>query len=190
MELNNLYVSSSYQGLLKMTDSTNGVTNTLQTVQTGDGSDTPLQVSLTEVNISGSFFVNGLPVLGSTSGTSGTSGSSGSNGTDGSSGTSGSSGTGFSVMGNWNNTTTYHLNDVVLFQGQSYVALSTNTNNPPAVWPAVWSVFSAAGSSGTSGSNGSNGSSGSSGTSGSNGSSGTSGINGTSGTSGSNGTSG
>jgi len=58
-QLNNLFVSSSYQGLLKMTDSTNGLTNTLQTVQTGDGDNSPLQMSLTEVNISGSLTVNG-----------------------------------------------------------------------------------------------------------------------------------
>ena len=61
-QLTNQYVSQSYQGLLKMTDSTTGVTATLQTVQTGDGTDTPLQISKTEVNISGSLTVNGSPV--------------------------------------------------------------------------------------------------------------------------------
>jgi hypothetical protein len=45
--LNNQYVSSSYQGLLKMTNSTTGVTGTLQTVQTGDGTNTPFQISQT-----------------------------------------------------------------------------------------------------------------------------------------------
>ena len=61
-QLTNLYVSSSYQGLLKMTNSTTGVTGTLQTVQTGDGTNTPLQISQTEVNISGTFTVNGAPI--------------------------------------------------------------------------------------------------------------------------------
>ena len=61
-QLTNLYVSQSYQGLLKMTDSTNGLTNTLQTVQTGDGDNSPLQMSFTEINISGSLSVNGIPV--------------------------------------------------------------------------------------------------------------------------------
>ena len=61
-QLTNLYVSQSYQGLLKMTDSTNGLTNTLQTVQTGDGDNSPLQMSLTQVNITGSLTVNGNPV--------------------------------------------------------------------------------------------------------------------------------
>jgi hypothetical protein len=88
-QLNNLYVSSSFQGLLKMTDSTQGLTNTLQTIQTGDGDNSPLQMSLTQVNISGSFFINNVPI---TNGTNGTSGTSGVNGTDGSSGTSGTNG--------------------------------------------------------------------------------------------------
>jgi hypothetical protein len=61
-QLTNLYVSSSYQGLLKMTDSATGVTGTLQTVQTGDGTNTPLQISQTQVNISGSLTVNGAPI--------------------------------------------------------------------------------------------------------------------------------
>jgi hypothetical protein len=91
-QLTNLYVSSSYQGLLKMTDSTTGLTSTLQTVQAGDGSNSPLQMSLTQVNISGSFFINNVPITNGTNGTSGTSGSSGSNGTDGTSGTSGTDG--------------------------------------------------------------------------------------------------
>jgi len=63
-QLNNLYVSSSFQGLLKMADSTNGLTNTLQTVQSGDGDNSPLQMSLTQVNISGSLFVNGVQITG------------------------------------------------------------------------------------------------------------------------------
>jgi hypothetical protein len=61
-QLTNLYVSSSYQGLLKLTDSTTGLTPTLQTVQDGLGGNSPLQISQTEVNISGTFTVNGAPV--------------------------------------------------------------------------------------------------------------------------------
>ena len=52
-QLNNQYVSSSYQGLLKLTDSTQGLTNTLQTVQSGNGTDSPLQISTNALNISG-----------------------------------------------------------------------------------------------------------------------------------------
>ena len=191
--LDNLYVSSSFQGLLKMADSTNGLTNTLQTVQSGDGDNSPLQMSLTQVNISGSLFVNGVPILGSSSGTSGTSGSSGTAGSSGTSGTSGSSGSGFTYNGVWDNSTNYNVNDVVLYNGQTYVAIQANVNKQPSVQPAFWQVFSAAGSSGTSGTSGSSGtggsdgSSGSSGTSGSSGADGLVGSNGTSGTSGSSG---
>jgi hypothetical protein len=89
--LTNQYVSQSYQGLLTLADSNNGVTNTLQYVTDGLGNNTALQISETEVNITGSLLVNGLPITGAT-GSSGTSGSSGSSGVNGSSGTSGSSG--------------------------------------------------------------------------------------------------
>jgi hypothetical protein len=195
-QLDNLFVSSSYQGLLKMTDSTNGLLNTLQTVQTGNGANSPLQMSLTEVNISGSFSVNNIPYVSSSSGTSGTSGTSGSSGSSGTAGSSGTSGTGFNVAGDWNSSTYYSTYDVVFYNGQTYVALSDNINKQPSIFPAVWQVFSAAGTNGTSGTAGTSGSSGSAGTSGSSGSSGTSGtsgssgINGTAGTSGSSGVNG
>ena len=91
-QLTNQYVSSSFQGLLKMTDSTTGLTSTLQTIQGGDGSNSPLQMSLTEVNISGSFYINNVPITNGTNGTSGTSGAAGSSGSSGTSGASGSSG--------------------------------------------------------------------------------------------------
>ena len=190
-QLNNLFVSSSYQGLLKLTDSTNGLTNTLQYVQDGSGNNGPLQMSLTSMNLTGSIFINNIPVTGTTSGTSGTSGSSGSSGSDGTSGTSGSSGDGFSVKGAWTGTTTYVINDVVLYGGQSYASIQNgNLNKQPSVQPAWWTLFSAAGTSGTSGTSGSNGSDGSSGTSGSNGSDGSSGTSGTDGSTGSSGSDG
>jgi len=67
-QLTNLYVSESYQGLLKLTDSTTGLTPTLQTVQDGLGGNSPLQISRTQVNISGTFTVNGAPVGGADTG--------------------------------------------------------------------------------------------------------------------------
>jgi hypothetical protein len=162
--LNNLYVSSSFQGLMKLTNSATGLTNTLQTIQAGDGSDSPLQMSLTQMNISGSFTVNNLPITGSTSGTAGTSGTSGTSGSSGSDGTSGTSGSSGSA-------------------GTSGTSGSSGTSG----------TSGSSGTSGTSGSNGSSGtsgSSGSSGTTGTSGSSGSSGTTGTSGSSGSDGTSG
>jgi fibronectin-binding autotransporter adhesin len=61
-QLTNLYVSQSYQGLIKLADSTTGVTNTLQYTQDGVGNNLPIQISTTQVNITGSFLVNGQPI--------------------------------------------------------------------------------------------------------------------------------
>ena len=90
--LTNLYVSQSYQGLIKLEDSTQGGSGTLQNVQDGLGNNLALQISTTEVNVTGSLFVNGVPVSTGSAGTSGTSGINGSSGTSGINGSSGSSG--------------------------------------------------------------------------------------------------
>ena len=55
-------ISQTYQGLIKLADSTTGVTSTTQSFQDGLGNNLPIQVSNTTVNISGSFLVNGQPV--------------------------------------------------------------------------------------------------------------------------------
>jgi hypothetical protein len=54
-QLTNLFVSESYQGLIKLTDSTTGVTSTLQNVTDGLGNNLPIQVSDTQVIITGSI---------------------------------------------------------------------------------------------------------------------------------------
>ena len=46
--------------------------------------------------------------------------------------------TGFKVVGNWNNSTTYKPGDVVLLGGNSYVAKVTNTNSLPTNVNANW----------------------------------------------------
>jgi hypothetical protein len=61
-QLTNLYVSQSYQGLIKLANSTTGVTNTLQYTQDGLGNNLPIQISTSSVNITGSFTVNGQPI--------------------------------------------------------------------------------------------------------------------------------
>jgi hypothetical protein len=184
-QLNNLYVSSSFQGLMKLTNSATGLTSTLQTIQAGDGSNSPLQMSLTSVNISGSFTVNNFPITGSTSGTAGTSGSSGTSGTSGSAGTSGTSGSSGSsgTSGSNGSSGTSGINGTSGSSGTSGGNGSSGTSG----------TSGSSGSSGTSGSSGLTGSSGTSGTSGSDGlvgSNGTSGTSGVDGTSGSSGTSG
>jgi len=65
-QLTNQYVSQSYQGLLKLDDSTTGVTGTLQYVQDGVGNNLPIQVSTSSVSITGSFFGDGSGLTGVT----------------------------------------------------------------------------------------------------------------------------
>ena len=55
-------ISQTYQGLIKLADSTTGVTSTTQSLQDGLGNNIPIQVSNNTVNISGSFLVNGQPI--------------------------------------------------------------------------------------------------------------------------------
>jgi len=55
-QLTNLYVSESYQGLIKLTDSTTGVTGNLQYLQDGLGNRLPIQMSTSSVSITGSLF--------------------------------------------------------------------------------------------------------------------------------------
>ena len=50
-QLTNLYVSESYQGLIKLANSTTGVTSTLQYTQDGLGNNLPLQISTSSVNL-------------------------------------------------------------------------------------------------------------------------------------------
>jgi hypothetical protein len=193
-QLNNLYVSSSFQGLLKMTNSATGLTNTLQTIQAGDGSDSPLQMSLTQVNISGSFTVNNLPITGSTSGTAGTSGTSGTSGSNGSSGTSGTSGSSGSsgTSGSNGSSGTSGTSGINGTSGTSGFNGSSGTSGTSGSSGSSGTsgVSGTSGTSGTSGSSGSSGTSGSSGSSGTSGTSGSAGTSGTSGSSGSTGTSG
>ena len=61
-QLTNQFVSQSYQGLLNLANANTGLTANLQTVTDGLGGSSPLQISQTQVNISGAFTVNGAPV--------------------------------------------------------------------------------------------------------------------------------
>ena len=61
-QLTNQFVSQSYQGLLNLANANTGFTTNLQTVTDGLGGSSPLQISQTQVNISGTFTVNGAPV--------------------------------------------------------------------------------------------------------------------------------
>ena len=65
-QLTNLYVSQSYQGLLKLQDSTTGVTGTLQYVQDGLGNNLPMLASTSSIVITGSFRGDGSGLTGIT----------------------------------------------------------------------------------------------------------------------------
>ena len=85
-------------------------------------------------------------------GTSGTSGTSGVNGTSGTSGIDGTNGTGFTWTGTYNLFGTYNINDVVEYNGSSYVNISgNNAGGFPDINPTDWSLMAQAGTSGTSG---------------------------------------
>ena len=61
-QLTNQFVSQSYQGLLNLANANTGFTANLQTITDGLGGSSALQMSQTQVNISGTFTVNGSPV--------------------------------------------------------------------------------------------------------------------------------
>ncbi len=120
---------------------------------------------------SGTSGVAGSSGSSGTSGTSGVAGSSGSSGTSGTSGTSGSngssgtSGTGFVWEGTWVGIATYQINDIVYYNGSSYVALTNNIGQQPDVATSDWALLALAGSSGSSGTSGTSGTGGGGGSS-------------------------
>jgi len=117
----------------------------------------------TEGNSYYSFVVTSVGAIAGSSGSSGSSGTSGVDGTSGSSGesgTSGSSGYSFNWLGVWDgdpitgSTISYGLNDVVYYNGITYIFTNTTASgigsNPPDSNPD-WDVMAVSGSSGTSG---------------------------------------
>lgn len=76
----------------------------------------------------------------------------------GSAGTNGTNGTSFTYKGIWASGTTYAVQDVVTYNGSSYVSiLASNTNQNPVTATTYWSVLAAQGTAGTAGTNGTNG---------------------------------
>ena len=60
-ELTGKQISNTYNQLLKVNVSTNsGLTGTVQTIQSGDATNSALQLSQSEVNINGTFALNGV----------------------------------------------------------------------------------------------------------------------------------
>jgi hypothetical protein len=113
-----------------------------------------------EAGVSGTSGESGSSGTSGESGSSGTSGESGSSGTSGEAGSSGSSGYSFNWMGVWDgdpitgSTISYGLNDVVYYNGITYIFTDTTPSgvgsNPPDSNPD-WGTMAISGSSGTSG---------------------------------------
>ena len=85
-----------------------------------------------------------LFVAGGTNGQDGIDGIDGTNGTNGTDGTNGTNGSSFIWQGPWSDITLYVINDVVEYNGSSYIAISDNNNLPP---PSIsWNLMAAKGS--------------------------------------------
>jgi len=161
--------------------------------------------------IAGASGINGASGYIGIDGASGTQGASGINGSTGAqgasgvglSGATGASGIGFTVIGEWNDTTTYNRNDVVTYQDILYIWVSETSGNTvgnPETDVVKWYQASAIGASGAAGATGAGltgatgiqGASGATGTQGASGSgdTGATGIQGASGATGTQGASG
>ena len=86
-------------------------------------------------------------------GKDGRDGKDGADGAKGAKGDPGKNGDGFKWRGDWLPSETYQKNDVVLYQGQSYVALKT-TRMPVSLDKGDWSLMSARGAAGLRGQKG------------------------------------
>jgi len=63
-------INASFRSLLRIPDDANGITGTLQTVEDGEGTASPLQLSATKMNVTGGFSIESvdMTLVGSTDG--------------------------------------------------------------------------------------------------------------------------
>ena len=134
----------------------------------------------------GSVGSQGLDGTQGTVGSQGTDGTQGTQGTEGTQGTIGSQGTdglGITFRGTYNGGTQYYVNNVVNYEGSSWVCIQTIDGVAPSenTW---WTLYAAQGTQGTTGSQGLDGTQGTVGSQGTDGTQGTVGSQGTDGTQG------
>ena len=86
-------------------------------------------------------------------------------GPTGPTGATGAPGEGFVWMGNWSNLTSYAIDDVVYYDGSSYIAIASNTNQLPTN-TMFWSLVANKGTTGPTGAQGTAGPTGPTGTQG------------------------
>ena len=103
--------------------------------------------------ISGSSGSSGQSGSSGTSGVNGTNGSSGSSGTSGINGATGPAGTSFIWQGVWSDALAYYVNDVVEYEGSSYICIQSHpfTLFPPPQNPTDWELMAEKGATGSPG---------------------------------------
>jgi len=84
-------------------------------------------------------------------GATGAQGPSGPTGPAGATGPAGTNGTSITWLGPWSKTNTYAVNDVVSYNGSSYISLSGNTGQEPDISPGSWNLVASVGAQGSAG---------------------------------------
>lgn len=130
-----------------------------QTGASGIGEGSHGATGATGVQGASGVGVSGASGVAGSSGAQGPAGASGINGASGIglSGATGASGIGFTVIGEWNDTTTYNRNDVVTYQDILYIWVSETSGNTvgnPETDVVKWYQASAIGASGAAGATG------------------------------------
>jgi hypothetical protein len=140
-------IKDTYKDLLQVSTNNNtGVTSSMSTVEDGEGTSSALKISTTGVQVAGT-----LDVTGNVTGVPHV-----------------------DYRGNYSGSTAYVADDVVFFNGSSYIAKQSSSGNAPTN-TTYWGLLAQKGTDGTSGTNGTNGTNGTDGTNGTNGTNGTDG---------------
>ena len=118
-------IKDTYKDLLQVSNSNNGVDGTLRNVEDGEGTTSALKVSSSGVQVDGT-----LDVTGTVTGVPH-----------------------IDYRGTYSASTAYVKDDVVVFNGSSYIAKQSTTGNAPTN-TTFWGILAQAGTNGTNGTNG------------------------------------
>jgi len=127
-------IKDTYKDLLQVSNSNNGVDGTMRTVEDGEGTSSALKVSSSGVQIAGT-----LDVTGNVTGVPHV-----------------------DYQGSYSSSTAYIEDDVVVYNGSSYIAKGNTTGNAPTN-TTYWGLLAQKGANGTDGTNGTNGTNGATG---------------------------
>jgi hypothetical protein len=127
-------IKDTYKDLLQVSNSNNGVDGSLRTVEDGEGTSSALKVSSQGVQIAGT-----LDVTGDVTGVPHV-----------------------DYKGSYSSSTAYIEDDVVVYNGSSYIAKGNTTGNAPTN-TTYWGLLAQKGANGTDGTNGTNGTNGATG---------------------------